>query len=318
MSSHTTVGSDGAKSSHTSSVHKIATIGFIGLGTMGRPMATHLVRAGYVVIAHDIVEERARSFADDHGAVATQDLGWLAAKADAIITMLPSGREVRHALMEAQDGALAARLRAGSIVIDMSSADPMGTRALGTELARRGIALVDAPVSGGVTRARDGTLTIMIGGAPEAIDAVRPVLKCMGNNLFEVGDLGCGHAMKALNNMLAGTSLAAAVEALLVGQRFGLDPTVMTDVLNVSTGRSFATENLLKQHVISRAYGTGFALGLLAKDIEIAERLAEQIGVDTPILRLVRDIWREARDAVGPDRDHTCAAEHWERRRLRG
>jgi 3-hydroxyisobutyrate dehydrogenase len=296
----------------------IKTIGFIGLGNMGRPMATNLVRAGYAVIAHDLIDERARAFAADHDAVATQDLGWLGARADAVITMLPSGREVRHALLKAQDGALAAKLRPGSIVIDMSSADPVGTRALGAELAARGIALVDAPVSGGVTRARDATLTIMIGGSAEAIDTVRPVLKCVGKNLFEVGRLGCGHAMKALNNVLAGTSLAAAVEALMVGERFGLDPSVMTDVLNLSTGRSFATESLLKQHVISRAYGTGFALGLLAKDVDIAVQLAEEIGAETPILRLVGQIWREACDVVGSEKDHTRAAAYWQERRLRG
>jgi 3-hydroxyisobutyrate dehydrogenase len=226
--------------------------------------------------------------------------------------MLPTGREVRHALLEAENGALAANLRKGSIVIDMSSADPVGTRRLGAELAGRGIALVDAPVSGGVVRAEDASLTIMIGGEPQAIAAVKPILAAMGQKLFEVGNLGCGHAMKALNNFLAGTSFAAATEAVNVGREFGLDPSVMMDVISVSTGRSFATEMMIKQHVLSGVFGTGFSLGLLAKDVKIAADLADQIGVDAPVSRLVCDMWSEARDALGANQDHTKAATHWE------
>jgi 3-hydroxyisobutyrate dehydrogenase len=136
----------------------------------------------------------------------------------------------------------------------------------------------------------------------------------MGQRLFEVGGLGCGHAMKALNNFLAGTSFAAAAEAVAVGRRFGLDPAVMTDVLNVSTGKSFATENLIKQHVLNGSFATGFALGLLAKDVRIAADLAEQIGVEAPLGRLVRDLYGSARDGLGGQCDHTRAAEYWEER----
>jgi 3-hydroxyisobutyrate dehydrogenase len=169
-------------------------------------------------------------------------------------------------------------------------------------------------VSGGVPRATDGTLAIMIGGDGAAVAAVKPVLAAMGRNLFEVGRLGCGHAMKALNNFLAGTSYAAAVEAIVVGRQFGLDPAVMTDVINASTGRSFASENLIKQHVLSGTFATGFALALLAKDVRIAADLAREIGVDAPLGRLVSDLWGEARDAVGGEQDHTRAFAHWERR----
>jgi 3-hydroxyisobutyrate dehydrogenase len=117
--------------------------------------------------------------------------------------------------------------------------------------------------------------------------------------------------MKCLNNFLAGTSFAAVSEAVTVGRKFGLDPSVMADVINVSTGRSFASENLIKQHVLSGAFGTGFALGLLAKDVKIAADLADQIGVDAPVGRLTRDLWADARDALGSDQDHTRAALHW-------
>jgi 3-hydroxyisobutyrate dehydrogenase len=295
----------------------IRRVGFIGVGNMGAPMASNLVRGGHDVMAYDVAAERAQRFAQAHSARAAESLAELAKHAEIAITMLPTGREVREVLMEAQGGALAANLRHGAIVIDMSSADPVGTRTLGRELAPRGVALVDAPVSGGVPRASDGTLAIMIGGDAAAIAAVKPVLACMGRNLFEVGSLGCGHAMKALNNFLAATSYAAVVEAIVVGRQFGLDPAVMTDVINVSTGRSFASENLIKQHVLSGSFATGFALGLLAKDVKIAADLAQQIGVDAPLGRLIRDLWGEARDAIGGEQDHSRAWAHWERRAAR-
>ncbi len=230
--------------------------------------------------------------------------------------MLPTGKEVREALFTMQGGALAANMKPGAIVIDMSSADPVGTRTLGKDLAARNLQVVDAPVSGGVPRARDGSLAIMIGGDAASVAAVKPVLACMGSKLFEVGSLGCGHAMKCLNNFLAATSYAAAAEAVTVGRKFGLDPEVIADVVNVSTGRSFASEMLIKQHLLSGTFGTGFALGLLAKDVKIAADLAEQIGVDAPVGRLTRDLWADARDALGGDQDHTRAALHWEKRAL--
>ena len=289
-------------------------IAFIGLGNMGTPMAANLKRGGHDVMAYDIASERARRFAHTHAAHATDSLAELAAHADIAITMLPTGREVRDALLQAQGGAFTANLHPNSIVVDMSSADPVGTRSLGADLARRGIRLVDAPVSGGVPGAEHGTLAIMIGGEAAAVAAVKPVLAAMGKNLFEVGGLGCGHAMKALNNFLAATSSAAGAEAITIGRRFGLDPAVMTDVINASTGRSFTSENLIKQHVLSGTFATGFALGLLAKDVKIAADLARQIDIEAPIGRLISELWSEAREAVGGDKDHSRAWAHWQRR----
>src|SRR5262249_39955814 len=169
-------------------------IGFVGMGNMGVPMAANLVRAGHEVMAYDIAPERAQRFAQAHAGRATEKLAELAVHAEIVITMLPTGREVRQALLEAQGGALAPGLPSGALVLDMSSADPVGTRALGRELAARGIALVDAPVSGGVVGAKGGTLAIMIGGEPAAVAAVKPVLGALGTKLFEVGGIGCGHA----------------------------------------------------------------------------------------------------------------------------
>jgi 3-hydroxyisobutyrate dehydrogenase len=295
----------------------IRNVGFVGIGNMGWPMAANLVRGGLAVSVFDIAPERARRFADEHQARAVTSLRELGRGAEAIVTMLPTGKEVRAALLEMEGGALAANLKPGSLVIDMSSADPVGTREIGKELAAKGIRFIDAPVSGGVPRATDGTLAIMIGGDASAVAAARPVLERMGTKLFAVGGLGCGHAMKCLNNFMAATNFAAATEAMRVGREFGLDPAVMFDVINVSTGRSFTSENVIVQHVLTGRFGSGFAVGLLAKDVKIASDLAEQIGIDNPIGRLTRDLYAEARDALGADQDHSRAAEAWDRKARR-
>jgi 3-hydroxyisobutyrate dehydrogenase len=292
----------------------IKTIGFIGIGNMGRPMAANLVKGGYQVVAYDADATRAAQFARDAGAKSAATLADLGKSVDAIVTMLPTGKEVRACLLETEGGALTANLPKGALVIDMSSADPVGTRATHADLARRGLAFVDAPVSGGVPRATDGTLAIMIGGETEAVAAAKPVLSRMGTRLFEVGGPGNGHAMKALNNFVAGTGFIAVAEAVLVGKRFGLDPNVMIDVMNVSTGKNFNTENVVKQHVISGAFASGFALGLLAKDVKIAADLATAIDVDSPLTRLSSALLGEARDRVGGEKDHTLAYTYWEKR----
>jgi 3-hydroxyisobutyrate dehydrogenase len=292
----------------------IKTVGFIGIGNMGRPMAANLVKGGYKVVVYDLDTKRAAQVAKDIGATAAGTLAELGKQVDAIVTMLPTGKEVRACLLDTEGGALAQNLPQGAIVIDMSSADPVGSRETHADLAKRGLAFVDAPVSGGVIRATDGSLAIMIGGDDDAIAAAKPVLSKMGTRLFEVGGPGNGHAMKALNNFVAGTAFVALSEALLVGDKFGLDPATMIDIMNVSTGKSFNTENVMKQHVVSRQFASGFALGLLAKDVGIAADLARAIEVDSPLTRLSSALLAEARDKVGSEKDHTLAYTWWETR----
>jgi 3-hydroxyisobutyrate dehydrogenase len=292
----------------------IKTVGFIGIGNMGRPMAANLVKGGHEVVVYDLDAKRAQLSAKEIGAKSAATLAELGAQVDAVVTMLPTGKEVRAVLLEAEGGALATNLPKGAIVMDMSSADPVGTRALHADLAKKNIALVDAPVSGGVPRATDGSLAIMIGGDPAAVEQARPVLSRMGTRLFDVGGPGNGHAMKALNNFVAGTGFIAVAEAVLVGKKFGLDPAVMIDIMNVSTGKNFNTENVVKQHVISRQFASGFALGLLAKDVGIAADLAKAIDVDSPLTRLSSALLGEARDKVGAEKDHTLAYTYWEKR----
>jgi 3-hydroxyisobutyrate dehydrogenase len=226
--------------------------------------------------------------------------------------MLPTGQIVRQALLEDEGGAFAKALRPGALVIDMSSSEPMGTRELGKVLDREGVVLIDAPVSGAVPRAKTGTLAIMIGGDDKkAIERAKPLLLSMGKQLFETGPLGSGHAMKALNNYIAAAGYTAVAEALLIGQRFGLDQNVMVDILNVSTGRNFTTEVMIKEQVLGGKFATGFALGLMAKDVKIAADLGEAVGLDAPVSRLVRERWAAARDKLGAARDTSEAILGW-------
>jgi 3-hydroxyisobutyrate dehydrogenase len=284
-------------------------VAFIGVGAMGAPMAACVERAGHVLTVYDSSRARARQVATEHGCHIAEGIEGLAAS-DFVVTMLPTGQIVRDLYL--RDG-LALKLRRGAIAIDMSSSDPVGTRELGAALLPCGITLIDAPVSGGVPRAAQGTLTIMIGGDdPAAIDRARPLLRAMGDRLFDTGALGSGHAMKALNNFVAAAGFAACAEALLAGQRFGLDPARMVEILNVSTGRSFHTDLVLREHVVEGKFATGFQLGLLAKDVRIAADLAQALRLDAPLVRLVSERFEAARDVLGYARDHTEAIKAWD------
>jgi 3-hydroxyisobutyrate dehydrogenase len=277
---------------------------------MGRPMARNLVAAGYPLTVHDADSELQASFAKEHGCIAA-DRPEAFAAASVVVTMLPDDAAVQDAVLGWQGG-IASTLAPGSVVVDMSSSRPEGTRELGRRLAELGVAVVDAPVSGGVTRAEAGTLTLMVGGDDEdAVERARPVLEVLGERRFRTGPLGSGHAMKALNNLVGGATYAVVVEALAIGQRYGLDPRVMIDVMNASSGRSFNTEHVVKDHVLTGAYGTGFSLGLLAKDVGIAAELADAADVDAPLAALVSRRYAEAATDLGSSADHSEAHKHW-------
>lgn len=234
-------------------------VGFIGIGNMSRPMAANLARAGVPLTIFDADPAQSARFAGDHDCTVAVSLAELARAVDIVVTMLPTGPIVRDVLLQADGGALAGALAEGSIVVDMSSSEPEGTRKLGAELGRRGITLIDAPVSGGVPGAEAGTLAIMIGAADDAaVERVEPILSDMGKRLFRTGPLGSGHAMKALNNYVAAAGFTAAAEALIIGEHFGLDRAVMIDIINNSTGRNFNTEHPIKDHVLPRSFAAGW------------------------------------------------------------
>ena len=187
--------------------------------------------------------------------------------------MLPDGKIVRQALIEGRDAAREG-LAAGALVLDMSSSNPVDTQKLARDLAAAGVALLDAPVSGGVRRAIDGSLSIMVGGAAADLERARPAFAAMGKTITLCGPAGAGHTMKALNNYLSAAGLVAMCEALVVGEAFGLDPGTMVDVFNSSTGKSNATEVKGRQFVVSRTFAAGFTTGLMAKDLRTAGEVA--------------------------------------------
>lgn len=287
-------------------------VGFIGIGNMGWPMATNLVKAGHEVLVHDATASRSAEFARTQGGTAVSTPADFAS-IEVLVTMLPTGAIVREALTDPNAG-VARHLKPGTLVIDMSSSEPAGTRALGEELARRSLVLLDAPVSGAVPRAKTGTLTIMLGGDDRAaMERAKPLLLNMGNQVFETGGLGTGHAMKALNNFIAAACYTASAEALLIGRQFGLDGHRMIDIINVSTGRNFNTEVVMKEQVLERKFSSGFALGLLAKDVKIAADLARAVKMDAPLTRLVNDRYALARESLGATRDCTEAMLSWDK-----
>jgi 3-hydroxyisobutyrate dehydrogenase len=268
-------------------------VGIIGIGKMGRPMALRLAVEGHEVIAYDAAPGAAAGLEGvSEGALAD------VAACPAIITMLPNGGIVRSVANQ-----IAPMMAEGSVLIDMSSSYPFETLDLRKALPDA-ISLIDAPVSGGVWRAEIGTLTIIVGGDAADLDLVTPMLEAMGK-VTRTGALGSGHAMKLLNNYLSAAGLAAACEAVTVGKAFGLDPDVMADVFNGSTGKNNATEVKLKQHVNSETYGTGFSMGLMAKDLALGARLTGDLGLEADGLMAMKDLFAKGVEAFGGDADHT-------------
>jgi 3-hydroxyisobutyrate dehydrogenase len=278
------------------------TIGFVGLGHMGLPMACRLAEAGYPVRGYDTAPTALAGFEEQSGAVAAASLAAATAGARAVVLMLPSSPVVREVLLA--EGLLA-EVEAGSLIIDMGSSEPTQTRELAETAARSGVQLVDAPVSGGVAGARAGTLTVMVGGTDEQFAACLPLLQVLGGKVLRAGPVGAGHALKALNNLLSATTLLISCEALRVGRRFGLDPELMLEAINVSTGRSWSTEHKLPNFVVPGTFGDGFRLQLMVKDLRTAVALAEATATPIPLGEAAAALWERAAGALPEDADHT-------------
>ena len=284
-----------------------ARYGYVGIGNMGGPMAANLARTGSEVIIGDLNTASVEAFTTEHKtARPANGLAAVGQDAEAVFTCLPNGKIVREAVLG--EGGVAEGMAEGSVLVDMSSSSPMGTIELGKELADRGIRMVDAPVSGGVPRAIEGTIAIMVGGAKEDIQKVRPALDAMGGQIFETGDLGSAHAMKAINNVLSATNFVVGVEALVIGKKFGLDPENMVDILNFSSGKNSATEGKLKQYVLSRGFDSGFSMDLMIKDVATALDLAHEMGVPWMIGGTVYEMYQAARNHMIDNADNSDIA----------
>jgi len=271
---------------------------------MGLPMVRNLLRAGHPVQAFDLnphaadalQSEALFSRADSAAATLTQ--------ADIVILMLPDSKVVDGLLWNGAPS-LADVLTPSQILIDMGSSDPVRSRDNFDKLAAKGIAFVDAPVSGGVKRAVDGSLSIMIGGETSAVDKVRPVLQAMGKNLVHLGAAGAGHAVKALNNYVSASGLLAVSEALAAAEQFGIDPHLVNQVFNTSTGRNNTTDVKVENFMLSGSFNSGFALALMRKDLQTALGFIERMGTPDHQAAACTRTWVDAESALKPGADHT-------------
>lgn len=272
-------------------------VGFVGLGAMGAPMAANL---GPGTRVWNRTAAVATEHAATHGTVAVDHVVDLAGCA-VVATCLPTTAEVVAVAAE-----LAPHLAAGTVWIDHTSGDPAASRELATDLERRGVRYLDAPVSGGTDGAAARTLTVMVGGDPDVLGEVRGVLDRVGQRIVHLGPAGSGHAVKAVSNALLAAALWSTAEGLTALVAQGVDASAALEVINGSAGRSNATERLFPERVVTRAFPPTFALGLLAKDVRLAGQVLEAGGVDGEVLALVRRLTDAASDELGAEVDHTA------------
>jgi 3-hydroxyisobutyrate dehydrogenase len=275
-------------------------VALIGLGHMGGPMARQLIDAGYTVQGFDLSADTLAQFAEEGGEAAGSAAAAVKGAAVAIL-MLPDSQVVDSVIEELRE---AGALTPATTLVDMSSSEPMRTRANAESLAADGIDFIDAPVSGGVRGAIAGTLTVMAGGPEAMVDRVRPVLEAFGR-VVHVGDIGSGHAVKALNNLASAVHLWATSEVVVVAERFGVDPARFLDVINHSTGRSGSSEEKWPKFILPGTYDSGFSAGLMFKDTRIATALAAQVNAPTRLGEALVERWGKAVDDLGPGADHT-------------
>jgi len=285
-------------------------IAFIGLGNMGSPMTSRLVAAGYSVVGFDVAEAARARFAETGGVPAETAVAAVDG-ADVIILMLPNS-----AIVESVVADVLPHVKPGALFVDMSSSEPLRTRALAETVAAGGSRLIDAPVSGGVKGAIAGSLAIMVGGPDAEFAEVAELLGTLGNPTH-VGAIGSGHALKAINNLMSSAHLWVSSEAMLTGIAFGLDPNVMLEVINASSGRSGSTQLKWPNFIVPETYDSGFALALMLKDMKIATSLAAELGIPHTLSDLTVEHWTEANDDLGPGADHTEVA-RWLRQRTPG
>ena len=287
------------------------TIGFIGLGNMGAPMAGRLLDAGHPLIVHDARPGAAAPFVA-RGARRADTPAAVASEARTIITIVPSSREVR-VVFEGPQGLLST-LAPGTLCMEMTTADPSATRELAPKVEARGAHLIDAPVSGGVRGATEGTLAIMVGGPEALLERGRPVLERMGRNVFHAGPIGSGHAIKLVNNVCSGGILALTIEAVAVAAKAGLDPQRAVEIIQASSGRSNASDYKFPKFILNGAFDAGFAIRLMLKDVDGYARLAQEGGVPSLMGRAVTEIYRMAVARGMGELDHTAVArliEEW-------
>jgi len=285
-------------------------VAFLGLGAIGRPMAVR-VAALHPTVVWNRTTERAAELARQTGAQLADTPRDAVADADVVITCLPTSAEV-EALLDGPDG-LVAGMRRGTLLADCTSGDPASSRRIAARLAADGIAFVDAPVSGGTNGAEAGTLTVMVGGTAADFERAKPVLAAFGRTIVHMGPVGAGHAMKSVNNALLAVNILAVAEGITALVKAGVPARTALEVLNVSSGRSFVSENLVPERVLTGTFPNTFRLALLHKDAGIAAQLLRETGVEGPVHELAHRLFGEARKVLGEDADYLEAIRITER-----
>lgn len=275
---------------------------FLGLGAIGYPMARRVAEAGHPLTVWNRTTSRARDFASVTKARVAPSPADAARDADVVITCLPNSPEVL-ALLDGDEGLLAG-MRSGTTLVDCTSGEPASSRALAERLRKHGIDFIDAPVSGGVSGAEKGALTVMIGGDVRVLERVRPVLESFGQKIVHCGGVGAGDALKAVNNALLAVHIWSAAEGLALLKKEGVSPAVALDVINASSGRSNASMNLFPERVLTRAFPRTFRLALLDKDVGIAAGVASAGHIPAPMLQLTAALWQVAHQSLGDVADH--------------
>lgn len=267
-------------------------VGFIGIGAMGGPMSLNLLRAGFDLTVYDLNPGAVKNLiaAGASSALTPKDL---AHNANVVITMLPHFDAIRSVL-EGEDGVLAG-INEGSVIIDMSTVSPVQTRKMASLAEKKGVFYLDAPVSGGVGGAAEGSLTIMVGGVKTAIERIMDILNVLGKKVYCVGGVGAGDATKLVNNMLLGINMAAVAEALTVGVKAGLDPWNLLEIISCSSGRSYALESKMPNYVMKGRFEPGFAIDLQLKDLELATQTGKELGVPLFLTNLTQQIFEQSR-----------------------
>jgi len=277
-------------------------IAFLGLGAIGRPMALRIAAARLPLTVWNRTSERAAEFAKQSGARHAPTPADAVGDADVVITCLSTSPDV-YSLLDGPDGLLAGMKR-GATLVDCTSGDPGTSRRIAQRLAESGVSFLDAPVSGGVSGAEKGALTIMVGGDAAVLDRVRPVLETFGQKIVRCGDVGAGDTVKAVNQAFLAIHLLSAAEGLATLVKEGVDPTKALEVINASSGRSNSSMNLIPERVLTRAFPRTFRLALLEKDIGIAAAMARDNRVPAPVTQLTADVFRIARGELGEVADH--------------
>jgi 3-hydroxyisobutyrate dehydrogenase len=285
-------------------------IGFLGLGAIGTPMAVHLARRWSLRVWNRTLA-RATEFAARYGASVVGTPREAAQKADAVVTCLPTSREV-EGLLDGAEGLLAG-LSPGALFLDCTSGDPATSRRMAARLSERGIAFADAPVSGGTNGAEAGTLTVMVGGEVETFRRAQPILAAFGKRIEHMGPVGTGDAMKAVNNTLLAVNILAVAEGLATLVKAGVEARTAVEVLNASSGRSFVSEALVPERVLTGEWPRTFRLALLDKDVGIAKDLMNQLGIRGEVLDLAGRLFSAARAALGEEADYLEAIKLVER-----